>query len=356
MFSNPLEGYGLFKTFDESRLDQFTFYYMLVYDGKSLAAIAPCFTVDYSLDTSVSGPLRRVIDRIKRYRPGIFSVKVFACGFPMGESNIGMSAGAGAVIDAVVSKMERLARRVRAPLVVFKDFGGSYDGILGGLRRKGFSRYNSLPITKMDVRFPDFEAYLMALNRKSRYDLRRKFKKVDGRVKIGMEVVSQPDEDMYRDIYRLYNSVVDKHDFKFEVIPVDFFKNLAANMPDNARYFIWRIDGKIIAFSLCLVSEDTLSGYYIGMDYSIAYDYHLYFVKLRDIVKWCISRGIKRYELGYMGYETKLRLGFELVPLYVYVKLRNRLLRPLFRLACEFLKLESSDASMKNMLNNKARR
>ena len=52
-------------------------------------------------------------------------------------------------------------------------------------------------------------------------------------------------------------------------------------------------------------------------------------------------------EMGITGYEPKRRLGFEFVPLYIYAKLRNRMLRPVFSLMCQFLKFENFDESLK---------
>ena len=51
--------------------------------------------------------------------------------------------------------------------------------------------------------------------------------------------------------------------------------------------------------------------------------------------------------MGITGYEPKRRLGFDFVPLYLYVKLRNRVFRPAFNLICQFLKFENFDESLK---------
>jgi hypothetical protein len=47
--------------------------------------------------------------------------------------------------------------------------------------------------------------------------------------------------------------------------------------------------------------------------------------------------------MGITAYEPKLRLGFDLVPLYIYAKLRSRMLRPAFNLICQLLKFEHFD-------------
>jgi predicted N-acyltransferase len=133
----------------------------------------------------------------------------------------------------------------------------------------------------------------------------------------------------------------------FEMLPMSFFRNVPKHMPDRTKYFLWRLDGKLVAFLFCLVSDELLIDYYVGLDYGIAHKYHLYFLKFRDVLNWCIKHKIKRYEMGITGYEPKRRLGFEFIPLYLYVKLRNRALRPIFNTVCQFLKFENFDQSLK---------
>ena len=119
------------------------------------------------------------------------------------------------------------------------------------------------------------------------------------------------------------------------------------NMPGQTKYFLWRIDGKLVMFLFGLVSKDMFIDYYVGFDYSVTHKYHLYFVKFRETLNWCIKNRIKQYEMGITGYEPKRRLGFDFVPLYIYVKLRNRALRPAFAFLCQFLKFENFDPSLK---------
>ena len=108
-------------------------------------------------------------------------------------------------------------------------------------------------------------------------------------------------------------------------------------MPEESKFFLWRMNNKLAAFAFCLVCGDYLVDYYLGFDYSVAYQYHLYFVRFRDLVNWCIKNKIKKYEMGATGYEPKRRLNFSLIPLYIYVKHRNKFFNPIFRVFCRLL-------------------
>lgn len=347
VFPDVLESYNLFKTLDESKFGQFTFYYIMVYDGKMPVGATACFLTDYSLDTSIRGPLKRITSFIKKRMPDIFGIKALVCGSPVGQGRIGMAGHTDGVINAILRCMEEIAKENGAAIVAFKDFDKTYMKILDPLQKDGFSRFDSLPVAELSVSFKDFEEYLKTLSSATRYDLRRKFKKVDNHLPIDLEIAESLEDGVLQDVYRLYLDIVAKHDMGFELLPVDFFKNISRNMPDNTKFFLWRIDGKLVMFLFCLLSEDLLVDFYVGFDYSVAYRYHLYFIKFRDVLNWCIKHGITKYEMGTTGYEPKRRLKFGFVPLYIYARLRNRMLRPIFNLICQFLKFENFDPDLK---------
>lgn len=347
VFPNVLESYNFFKVLDESNLEQFSFYYIMVYDHKMPVGAAACFLMNYSLDTSINGPLRRITNSIRKLIPNIFSLKVVVCGMPIGQGRIGIIGHTDVVIKAILRRMEQIARKNRAAIIAFKDFDQTYTALLDPLQKFGFSKFDGLPSTELKVWFKDFEEYLKTLSSANRYDLRRKFRKVDGRVAISLETVVDLKDDTLQDVYRLYLGMVNKHDMGFELLPIEFFRNISKNMSEHTKFFLWRIEDKLVAFLLCFVSDDLFMDYYLGLDYSVAYKYHLYFIKFRDTLNWCIKHGIKKYDMGFTGYEPKRRLGFELVPLYLYVKLRNRMLRPVFNLVCQFLKFENFDPDLK---------
>jgi len=74
---------------------------------------------------------------------------------------------------------------------------------------------------------------------------------------------------------------------------------------------------------------------YLGLDYRVALDLHLYFVTFRDVLTWALAQGITAYHSTPLNYQPKLHLGFELLPLDLYVALPwpalHRLARPFLR-------------------------
>jgi predicted N-acyltransferase len=151
------------------------------------------------------------------------------------------------------------------------------------------------------------------------------------------------------EVHRLYLQTYKKQDIGLEKVPMVFFKNISRNMPKETKYFLWRIEAKLVAFAFCLISGDYFIDYYLGFDYSVAYQYRLYFVRFRDLIQWCLAHGIKTYEMGQTGYEAKRRLGFNFIRLYFYMKHRNPLLNPFFNLVSYFMKPENFDPVFKKI-------
>jgi predicted N-acyltransferase len=352
IFPDVLEGYSFFKTLDDTIIDQFPLYYILVYDRKTLVGAAPCFLVNYSLDTSMTGTLKSLSNSVKKIFPNIFSIRALACGVPMGPGRLGLGGETRAVVNAMIRCMERIARKERVSILAFKDFDSYHTKFLDPLTKEGFARFDSLPGTEMNIDFKDFEEYMKTLSGATRYDLRRKFKKVDGSVKIEMEVADSVEGQALKEVYGLYLQIVNKHEIGFEVMPIEFFKNISKNMPGKIKFFMWRVDGKMVAFVFCMVSKERLIDYYLGLDYEVAHKYHLYFIKFRDVMNWCFKNGIAIYEKGISGYDPKRRLGFGLQPYYIYAMHRNRVMRPIFNRVCGLLKFENFDPVLKEWKKN----
>jgi len=315
VFPDVPENYFFLKTLDESKFDQFEFYYILVYEHKQLVGCAPCFVMNYA---------------IKKNLPPIFSLKALVCGIPMGQGQMGIKNFSSPILGTIEECMEKLARKIHIPLLAFKDFDHSYDQLFKPLLKNGYLKIDSLPMTRQELDVDNFEEFLNKLSSATRYDYRRKLKK-NTNVKIEFSTSTSLDEKTLDEAYELYLQAVEIHDMGLEIVPKDFFRLISKNMPQEARFFFWKVNGKLAAFCFCLVKKHLLLDYYLGFDYTLAHEYHLYFVKFKDMLEWCLAHKIKVYEFGATGYEPKRRLKFEFVPVYRYVKARPKILRPVIK-------------------------
>lgn len=351
VFPPVLENYYFSKAIDEAGFTQFSFFYLMVYDKEIPIAAASFFTMNFPLDATVSGFFAKVLDLFRKAIPNFLRPKVLMCGLPMGLGRIGLALDydQAQLMEIIYESMEKIAREEKASMLIWKDFSKDYKGIFRPLLKKGFFEIESLPSTEMGINFKNFEDFLKFLSPASREGLRRKFKKVDGKVKIDLEITSQLKEPVLSEAMSLYMQTLKKNDLGMEVLPPEFFIKIAENMPNEVKYFLWRMEGRLVAFAFCLVSQERFIDYYLGFDYSIAYQYHLYFVRFRDLLNWCISKGIKTYEMGVTGYEAKRRLGFDFVRLYFYMKHRNAVINWFFKIFSPFFKPENFEPVFKDM-------
>jgi len=349
VFPRVLENYDFFRTLDGSDFPQFLFFYIMVYDRGRPVGATSCFLMDYPMDMAVIGVLKKIIDPIKKFAPRFLSPRVVICGIPMGQGRIGITGEAGPVMSSIVEGMEKIACEHKAGIIGFKDFNSTYNDNFGELLKDGFFRVQSLPSTDMRLNFSDFQQYMDSLSNASKSGLKRKFKKIDGKVQIDLEIADRLDNGALADIYKLYLETYERQDIGLEKLGPDFFKNVSGNMPTQTKFFLWRMDGAIVAFAFCLVSEDHFIDYYLGFDYSLAHEYSLYFIRFRDMMKWCIKNKIKVYEMGATSYEPKRRLGFDFIRLYIYAKHRNRLINPLLKLVGSIVKPENFHLVFKEM-------
>ena len=54
---------------------------------------------------------------------------------------------------------------------------------------------------------------------------------------------------------------------QFEKLTKEYFRRVGQEMPDKAKFFLWRQKGKLIAFNYCLAHGDELWDEYLGLDY-----------------------------------------------------------------------------------------
>jgi predicted N-acyltransferase len=296
--------------------------------------------MDYPMDRAAQGGSKRFFDLIRKILPKALDARSVICGIPMGQGRIGIAKDVDRdkVMKEICLAMEKIAKTEKAWIIAFKDFIGTYDGLFANLMKDGFSQMETLPSTDMNVNFANFDDYLKSLSSVSRSGLKRKFKEIDGKVKIDLEVLDKLDAKALDEAYGLYLQTYHKQEMGFEKLTPDFFERIAENMPKESKFFLWRIDGKLVAFAFCLAKDDYMIDYYLGFDYEVAFKYHLYFVRFRDIMEWCIKNNIRKYEMGVTAYEAKRRMGFEYIPMYIYARSPSKVLNPALKLLCRIFK------------------
>jgi len=259
----------------------------------------------------------------------------------------------GWTVEALRHGLRPVARKFKAMLIVFKDFPKFYRNELDTLKSSGFTRVPSMPATRLDLDFSDFEGYLTKrVSYSMRKNLRRKFRKNESAETIDWEEVTDV-SPFIDEIYPLYLQTFQRSQLRFEELSKAYFSLLARRMPDRARFLIWRQGGRIVAFASILIHRGVLRDNYIGLDYSVAFDHHLYFITWRDTIIWALKNGIQTYHSAPLNYDPKYHFRMDLEPLDLYVLAAKGWLNPLFRVVLPYLEPTRYDRTIQKFANAK---
>jgi predicted N-acyltransferase len=338
-FRDNCKDHRFYEIVEQTLGSEFEHHYVVLEDERGIVrAVQPIFIVQQNLVEGVPGRLRSAVDFVRRRFPRFLTMRVLMVGCVAGEGHLGACAAEDKewVAEALHSSLNRYARRFGASLVVLKDFPARYRESLRSFSNNGYARVPSMPMTRLSLGYTDFDEYVATLGASTRKDLRRKLRKIAKAPPIELEVVNDiaPQID---EVYPLYLQVHERSKMKFERLTKQYFCDLGKRMPERTRFFVWRQLGKAIAFSLCMVYGDTVYDEYLGLDYNVALDLHLYFYTLRDIISWTLEQGISYYCSSPLNYQPKLHLGCDLLPLDLYVMHTGLFVNPIFRRAVKLL-------------------
>jgi predicted N-acyltransferase len=176
-----------------------------------------------------------------------------------------------------------------------------------------------MPMTRLCIDYPSFEDYMnRALNSATRRKLRKKFQAAERAPPIQMSVVDDV-APVINQVYPLYVQVYQRSKLHFEKLTGQYFCELGRRMGDKVRFFLWRQNGRIIGFVACIVHGDAIYAEYIGLDYAVALDLHIYHYAVRDMIRWAMANGYKWFHSSGLNYDPKLHLRHVLDPVDLYV-------------------------------------
>jgi hypothetical protein len=305
---------------------EFKYGYFGLRDGEgSVSAFQPFFIVDQDILLGAHPRLTSLVGSIRRVWPRFMVLRTLMVGCVAGEGHIddGDEPKRCCQMECLARELTEHARTLQADLIVLKEFPARYRGALRCFVSNGFVRTPSLPMTRLNIDYKSFEDYeRRALKSATRAKLRRKFRAAEKDAPIVMEVVIDI-SPLIDEIYPLYLQVYHRSKLRFDKLTKDYFVGLGMRMPDKVRFFLWRQNERIVAFTLCMIEDDTLYAEYIGLEYAVALDLHLYHYAVRDMINWGIANGFKFFGAGALNYDPKLQMRHRLDPIDLYVRHRS---------------------------------
>jgi hypothetical protein len=324
-FAGKRKDYRYYDIVEDTMHPEITHRYLMITDQLSQAGtVQPFFVTSIDMAEGVSTSVKSWIDTVRRAWPGFLRTRVLMVGCVAGEGVLdGDVTWQMQCIPVLKDALVEEAYKLGAGLIVFKEFRASHRAVLDRLQADGFARVPSMPMTRLNFDFASFDEYLSTkLGSATRKNLRRKFKAIDAADPIELTVSTNIEAEV-DELYPLYLQIYEKSSMHFEKLTPEFLVQLGRAMPDKVRYFVWRQNGRPVAFSICTIDGDTICDEYIGIDYQSSVSANLYHYTFRDIVNWALGNGLKAYASTGLCYDPKLHLKQELVPLDLYVRHRS---------------------------------
>jgi hypothetical protein len=328
-FASERKDHRYYEIVEDTILQGSDYRYFAIKDASGeVFAVQPFFILDQDVLVGVVAKIGKVIEFIRILWPRFMRLRVLMVGCAAGEGHLDGSNVMPTCLQSelLASAIVNEARAMNVSLIVLKEFPAKYRDILQCFRRRGFTRVPSLPMTKLNIDYSSFAEYMnKALNGATRTKLRKKFRAAAQAAPIEMSVVEDI-TPIVDEIYPLYLQVYERSKLHFEKLSREYFCRLGRLMPDKVRFFVWRQDERVVAFTLCMIQGEAIYAEYIGLDYSVALDLNLYHYAVRDMITWSIAKGYKWFRSSSLNYDPKLHMRHLLDPVDLYVRHTSRLI------------------------------
>ncbi|MEH6951389.1 GNAT family N-acetyltransferase [Nitrobacter sp. NHB1] len=329
--------------------DHFEYGYFAIRDASGrVLAVQPYFLLDQDVLEGIKLDRSPLVARIRRRYPRFLKLRTLMLGCTAGEGHLATSAhlSAAVVAGTLALGIVAQARALGAQMIVLKEFPRGDRRDLACFEREGFGRAPSMPMTTLDIDYDSFDDYMQkALSANTRRNLRKKFRAAEGS---DLEMTVTDNAASFIDeLYPLYLQTYERSNFHFEKLTRDYFRRLGCEMSDKTRFFIWYRGNTLMAFALCMVEGDDIFAEYIGLDYDFALDLHLYHYISRDVIRWAMAHGYKRFRSSGLNYDPKLHLCHRLDPIDLYVRHVSPIANWIMRLALPWIVPVRYDATLR---------
>ncbi|MFN0197884.1 MAG: GNAT family N-acetyltransferase [Planctomycetaceae bacterium] len=289
----------LLKTVEVSMSPNVKFRYLLIRDADQVpVAIAPLFT--YAVDGAVLIQhefLSRICRGLRKIAPFVLRNRTLICGMPFSGAQshlrIRPEADVAAVLEVFDRQLGVLAKEDRAKYISVKEFGAAESANLSAMENLGYDKADSLPMNVMSIPYDNYNDYLSELPKNKRHEIRRLSRKLQGE-NLRLVTTSDPDtiSRLYTDeVHQLYLAVVARSQTVFEILPAQFFRELARRLPEHCEFtFCLDRQDKVYGFSASLLFGSTYQYMYCGIDYEANPKADIYFNLMNRMVEDAIRQ------------------------------------------------------------------
>ncbi len=331
--SNAYMDTRVFITIEKTMADFSKFWYIIFYDNNgNPAACTSLSTFEVDLGIVASKKTKDLINYTRHFFSSFLYLKVLFCGLPIsiGKNHLIITKKANyqLILKLLDGIMNTIAAKEKAKLIIYKEFNSVECNKLDALLQLGYLRANSLPMHSFKAKFSNFTSYCAALKSHYRNDINRSRRKFE---KAGLRVEQLKDTEKILQIYtsemhQLYEAVVQKSENQLETLPVNFFRDLVINFPNQVLFTLVYKDNTIVAFNCSLCTPLNVHYLFCGLDYSLNAESDIYFNLMYAALDEALKQNVAEIHFGQTADTFKARLGSYQTPLYLYIKGKGFLL------------------------------
>ncbi len=266
-------------------------------DGTAAACACLC---TYSVDGSVlvsDGIAGRAAAALKQIAASLTTYKVVFCGLPFsgGQSHLRFDPAADhvSILKSLDEVMLQIAQKDGAKCIVLKEFQDCELPAFDNIASHGYLQADSLPMNQVDIRHPDFDAFLYSLPNRRRRKIAKSLKKFKvGGLRFKWVTDADEVEIIYTEkVHQMYAEMVSRSDTKLELLPRDFFPAMVRELQGECKLCVAKEGNNILAFVLCLETDEELFPMFAGYNYARNREFDLYFnlmyVTVGDLLHAC---------------------------------------------------------------------
>ncbi|SDB81218.1 GNAT family N-acetyltransferase [Acinetobacter boissieri] len=231
---------------------------------------------------------------------------------------------------------------LQSPLLPAKDNLFSQQ-LIQEAQKQGFLAVEGQALAYVKIDFFDQEDFLSRFSKSRRKNFKRKLKHLD---ELHIDVKHTGDEyfnnpDTLKQLYALYLEVYQQSDIHFDLLSLEFFTTILQEHSQNGRVFMYWKEQVLVGYNICYIHNNALIDKYIGLNYSLALDYNLYFISWFVNLDYAKSNALDFYVAGWTDPEVKAQLGAQFTFTQHLVWVKSPMLRFILK---KFRHLFESDA------------
>lgn len=355
-FPGDPENWSYYAAVEASRLEAFEWVYFEVREGGRSLAVAPAFITHYRLDTTVQGRWKHWLRSMPAWATSLLTLRLLCLGSPLADTcHFGFAPMQPAdrcrdLAGRLLAGVERYAAARGLWLLAAKDLPDELaNGAAGAaLDEASYARERSLPNAMLELPAGGEAAWLAALSRSTRREVRRKLGSSSA---LKIEERHGPAAlEFIPEIFRLYElqRAGSRVDFdQFEALTPDYFRHVLLALGERSVVFLYWNDGRLIGFNLCYHTASAFIDKFIGFDPGPARQLNLYVVSWVHNLRYCAARNIRLLQTGQTAYAMKVHLGSRLARNWNYFRHRCKPVNALLRLAGPLLAAERYDEDLR---------